>query len=222
MSSNYSLKYNVDIVMCIDVTGSMKGILNTVKQNALNFQEDLKALMVKKGKKIDKLRIKVIAFRDYLADGDNAMATTRFYNMPEDKEKFKDVIWSLKPDGGGDDPEDGLEALAYAIKSDWTKDGDKRRHVIVVWTDTSTHELGFGKNYPRYPKGMAKDFNELTTWWDQMNRESKRLLIYAPDAEYWNTISDCWDNTVHVFTEIDNGLEEYEYSEILNLIANTI
>ena len=37
MASNYSLKYNVDIVMCIDATGSMNGILDTVKSNALNF-----------------------------------------------------------------------------------------------------------------------------------------------------------------------------------------
>ena len=37
MGSNYSLKYDVDIVMCIDATGSMTGILDTVKRNALNF-----------------------------------------------------------------------------------------------------------------------------------------------------------------------------------------
>ena len=41
MGSNYSLKYNVDIVMCIDATGSMNGILDTVKSNALNFYGDL-------------------------------------------------------------------------------------------------------------------------------------------------------------------------------------
>nr|MBQ4456151.1 VWA domain-containing protein [Clostridia bacterium] len=222
MASSYSLKYNVDIVMCIDVTGSMKGILNTVKQNALNFQDDLKACMAKKGKSINELRIRVIAFRDYLADGEYAMLSTEFLNMPEEKETFRDVVCSLEPDGGGDDPEDGLEALAYAIKSEWTTGGDKRRHVIVVWTDTSTHKLGFGKESPYYPKGMAKDFNELTSWWDQMNKRSKRLLIYAPDEEYWKTISDCWENTIHVLTEMDNGLEEYEYDEILNTLGSTI
>lgn len=31
------LKYNVDIVMCIDCTGSMGDLLDTVKNNALKF-----------------------------------------------------------------------------------------------------------------------------------------------------------------------------------------
>ena len=39
MGSNYSLKYNVDIAMCIDATGSMGGLLNTVKSNALSNAE---------------------------------------------------------------------------------------------------------------------------------------------------------------------------------------
>lgn len=65
--------------------------------------------------------------------------------MPEERDRFKNLIMTIEPEGGGDDPEDGLEALAYAIESDWTKGGDKRRHVIVVWTDASTHAIGYGK-----------------------------------------------------------------------------
>lgn len=82
MASNYSLKYNVDIVMCIDATGSMNGILDTVKSNALNFYGDLINSMRKKGKQVNDMRIKVIAFRDYVADGENAMLATDFFRMP--------------------------------------------------------------------------------------------------------------------------------------------
>ena len=144
MGSNYSLKYNVDIVMCIDATGSMNGILDTVKSNALNFYGDLINSMRKKGKQVNDMRIKVIAFRDYVADGENAMLATDFFRMPEEQEEFRDLVNTISACGGGDEPEDGLEALAYAIRTDWTRDGDKRRHVIVVWTDAPTHELGFG------------------------------------------------------------------------------
>ena len=66
MGSNYSLKYNVDIAMCMDATGSMGTLLNTVKANALSFYADLTGAMEKKGKHIDELRVRVIAFRDYL------------------------------------------------------------------------------------------------------------------------------------------------------------
>lgn len=65
--------------MCIDATGSMNGILDTVKSNALNFYGDLINSMRKKGKQVNDLRIKVIAFRDYVADGENAMQCQNHY-----------------------------------------------------------------------------------------------------------------------------------------------
>ena len=46
------LKYNVDIVMCIDCTGSMGDLLDTVKTNALKFYPDLKSRCDAKGKEI--------------------------------------------------------------------------------------------------------------------------------------------------------------------------
>lgn len=223
MGSNYSFKYNVDIVFCIDATYSMNGILDTVKRNALNFHSDLTEMMEKKGKRINELRMRVIAFRDYLADGKNAMLATDFFYMPDELMDFKNIIMSIEPDGGGDDPEDGLEALAYAIHSDWTQGGDKRRHIIVVWTDAATHYLGYAKTSPFYPRGMVKSFDELTELWDcNMDNSAKRLLIYAPDEQYWSSISDSWDNTLHFMSVAGNGLQELEYKEILSEISNTI
>ena len=37
MAGNYKLTYNVDIVFCIDATGSMDNVINIVKENALHF-----------------------------------------------------------------------------------------------------------------------------------------------------------------------------------------
>jgi len=228
MGSNYSLKYNVDIVMCIDATGSMGGLLDKVKKNALNFYSDLTGVMEKKGKHIDELRVRIVVFRDYAEDGENAMLATDFYSLPQDAAVFESLVKSIQPFGGGDDPEDGLEALAYAMESAWTTGGDKQRHVIVVWSDDGTHPLGFGKKAANYPTKMAKDFEELSEWWGdkytpgKMNQAAKRLLIYAPDKEYWRDISDSWDKTVHFPSVAGGGLNEYEYDEILNEIANSI
>ena len=49
-----------------------------------------------------------------------------------------------------------------------------------------------------------------------------RDRIYAPEAEYWTTISDSWDNTMHFPSVAGNGLKEFEYEEILSEICNTI
>lgn len=228
MGSNYSRKYNVDIAMCIDATASMGDLLDKVKKNALNFYSDLAGALEEKGKYIDELRVRIIAFRDYIADGENAMLATDFYSLPKDAAVFESLVKSIQPCGGGDDPEDGLEALAFAMKSKWTTGGDKQRHIIVVWSDDGTHALGFGRKMAKYPTKMAKDFNELTEWWGDeikpgiMNENAKRLLIYAPDKEYWNTISDSWNNVLHFPSKAGEGLREVEYKEIIDGLSNSI
>ena len=135
---------------------------------------------------------------------------------------------SIEAFGGGDDPEDGLEALGYAIRSKWDTEGMKKRHVIVVWTDASTHMLGYGNKAPNYPQHMAKDFNELTTWWGDcqnkgfINQNAKRLLLFAPNEPYWKNISDSWDNVIHFPSVAGEGLSELDYKQIIDSISNTI
>jgi hypothetical protein len=233
MSNQYGqggVDYNVDFVFCIDATASMTPVINMVKERAINFYSDVTNAMVKKGKGIDQMRIRIVAFRDYIADGDGAMMVTEFFNFPEDAVVFNEVINSIDAIGGGDEPEHGLEALAYAIRSKWTpvKQGQKRRQVIVVWTDASTHELGHGKANPNYPTTMAKDFGELSSWWgDEYNQEymddsAKRLLLFTPNVNHWNVISDNWDNVIHFPSKAGGGLNEYTYDEILDTIANSV
>lgn len=231
MGNNYQLKYDVDVVMCIDATGSMGPFLDLVKSQALNLYDDLKRKMesLATPKYINELRIRVIVFRDYLADGTNAMLTTGFFSLPGQAAEFEALVQSIQPMGGGDDPEDGLEALAYAIKSKWnTSTGNKRRQIIIVWSDDSTHELGFGKAAPNYPQKMAKDFSELTQWWGFgpgtgfMDDQSKRLLIYAPAKEWWTTVAETWNNTLMFPSESGNGLDKLTYEEILSSLAQSV
>lgn len=223
------LNYNVDIVMCIDCTGSMGGLLDNVKNNALKFYPDLKESCAKKDKEISELRIKVIAFRDFNADGDNALNETEFFKIPEQEDDFRHFINGLSPRGGGDEPENGLEALALAMKSDWTTGGDKRRHVIVVWTDASTHplETPITKN-EYYPQDMPANLDELTNWWEDEqsgvmpSRTAKRLVIFAPDASAWTEIGLNWVNTIHHPAKAGEGLTDVDYETIMATIANSI
>lgn len=228
VSLEFGLEYNVDIVMCIDATGSMNSLLNLVKRNALKFYDDVMAMMNKKDKHVDDLRVRVIAFRDYIADGENAMLATDFYLLPTEAPEFKGLVEGIKAFGGGDRPEDGLEALAYAIKSDWTTKGTKRRHIIIVWTDDATHELGYARSARNYPTKMARDFDELTDWWGDamlpgiMDNNAKRLIIFAPEKPYWTTIADNWDNVMMYPSQAAQGLAELDYQQILNAIANSV
>ena len=115
------LKYTVDIVMCIDATGSMAPIIDKVKSHATSFYEDLMHVMQTKSKAIDKLRVRVIAYRDYYYDGDESMSSSSFFELPEQKEAFFGFVNNIVAEGGGYEPECGLEAISMAIKSDWKK-----------------------------------------------------------------------------------------------------
>lgn len=234
MAGNYKMTYNVDLVFCIDATGSMEKFIDIVKQNALNFHDDIVATMKSKNKVIENIRVRMIAFRDYLADGDQAMMISDFFRLPEQAEQMKECLGYIRADGGGDIPEDGLEALAYAIRSPWVTDGIKRRHVIAVWTDAPTHPLGYGSAAPNYPRNMAASFEELSAWWGDcqqggyMDQRAKRLVMFAPvqqkngEPSSWTTIARQWDQALLSPVDPDKGLMNVGYEEIIAQICNTI
>lgn len=226
-STRGQVTYTVDIVFCIDSTESMAALIGVVKENALKFYDDLITELNRKNKHVNSVRIKVISFRDYLADGEDAMLVTDFFQLPEQIEEFSNTVRGIDHFGGGDIPEDGLEALAYAIRSDWSKAGGKKRQVIVVWSDAPTHPLGFGIESRYYPKGMARNFAELTEWWTNpqggyVTKQAKRLVLYTPDGEGWSDVIRNWDNVVHFPSQAGQGLMEVDYSEILDAIVRSI
>ena len=233
--SNYKFLYNVDMVFCIDVTGTMDNIIKIVQDKAMKLHKDVFGAMQKKGKNINSFRIRIIAFRDYLADKEEAMFVSDFFTLPEENEKLQKVVDTLIAKGGGDIPEDGLEALAYAIRSNWNsvkrpnaKVSIKNRHIIVVYSDAPTHEIGFGRVVECYPRGMPKDFRELTEWWGfgqdskYMNQYAKRLILFTPNESYWSEIATNWDNVVHIELISGKGLKDCNYEYILDGICNTI
>lgn len=222
---------DVDLVLCIDATGSMDPIIEMTKQNALNLPEDIMREAKAQGKEIANLRLKVIVFRDYCTDGEYAMQMTDFFVLPKEKANLHDVVSDIIASGGGDEPEDGLEALAYAMNSDWTpsRPGAKRRQVIVMWTDASAHELGYGKESPYYDPELPLDFDELTDWWgddespkSKMHYESKRLALFAPKVKPWTVLEASWDNVILYPSEAGEGLAEQDYHQIVYLLVKTV
>lgn len=189
----------VDIVFCIDVTASMAPIINTVKNLTLDLYDDLITNMREKNNRIVKqLRVKVIAFRDYYCDGPYAMEGSKFFTLPDDKAAFRSFVASLEAKGGGDEPENALEAMALAMKSDWVKvtnpNTEKARNVVVIFTDASAHPLEKSADgvSEYYPPDMLKTYNELyEAWCGQgscmdnndsytMDKMAERLVIFAP------------------------------------------
>jgi hypothetical protein len=224
------LQYAVDIVLCIDATGSMGPMLDNVKDSALTFPGKLAEEMVRKGRGISSLRLKVIAFRDFGDNPADALVESPFFEVPHQLDGFEQAVRGLSPHGGGDYPESGLEALAVALASNWEKGLDRRRHVIVMFTDAPAHRLGdpmqaAARNYPPVPSSMDGLFEQWGHSGSQralMENSAKRLLIFAPEEYPWTDIADDWNNTLYFPSSAGEGLEEWEMDEIIATIANSL
>ncbi|MBS1714905.1 MAG: VWA domain-containing protein [Armatimonadetes bacterium] len=222
------IKYTVDLVMCIDCTGSMGHVMELVKQHALKFHDDVRRECEAKGKFIDTMRARIIAFRDFYADGSDSLVVSDFFTLPDQSSEFSAFVSGLNPSGGGDLPESGLEALAIAIQSPWNTVGDRKRQVIVMFTDDAAHPLekDAGSKPAVYPPDMPKNFSALTDLYDgqasPMLSSAKRLIIYAPDATPWTEIMSHWDNVAHLASQAGKGLEEHDYNQIVDMIVGSI
>lgn len=201
-------KFNADVVMCIDCTGSMANLIGTIKNNALNFYPDMKRRCEEQGKKILSMRIKVIAFRD-LCDSP-PVAQSGFFEMPAQEDEFRNYVSALTAFGGGmDAPEVGYDALADAMDSDWDS-GRNLRKAIILWTDADSKPLtGHG------------NIESLTREWND-DSDSRRLILFAPDFPSWRYITDSWNNSVRHDVNIGGGLSDIDYDEILTILSESI
>ena len=226
-----NLQYAVDIVLCLDATASMFPVLDSVKESALGFHERLNAVMAENGKAISQLRLRAIAFRDFGDNADDAIEQTGFLRLPEQSAEFESFIRGVDARGGGDIPESALEALALAVNSSWETGLDRRRHVIVMFTDAPAHPLGkVGVNAQTYPTNIPRTMDDLFEQWGYarsqtavMEQSAKRLVLFAPDDEPWSeAIAEEWDLTLHFPSKAGQGLQEFEMDEIIDTIANSL
>ncbi len=236
--SNIMIDTNVDIVFVVDATESMQPLIDKVKSLTLSFREELEKGLERNKRRINNLRIKVIVFRDYYVDDKYAMEESRFFILPEEKQDFYNFVSKIRAGGGGDEPESGLEALALALRSDFVKDGDKKRHIIVLFTDASAHPFeqqmdGVPNNYPAK---MFRNLGELYQTWGtgqdalgvtsdfatRMLKDAKRLVLFAPSLYPWNEIELDLENVIRKDMDKGNGGRDLDLEDVIALISSSI
>ena len=195
---------SVDVVMCIDCTGSMSGIINTVKKNAISFYDSFKNACDEEGISLSGLNAQVVAFRDKNEDS-NWLQTSATYWLPDNKTQFDSFVNGLYADGGGDTPESGLEALQTAFnKTDWSVDDGYHRQVVILWTD-APYLIG---SY------SSVSLSSLATQWNSMP-SGRRLILFAPygtdgsNSGSWGNL-DGWKNVIHE-SDLSSGFNNFDY-----------
>lgn len=221
--------YCVDITIPMDATGSMSPIISEVKSGALTFCRRFHEAMEATGKSVSQLRIRVIPFRDYKADGSKAMEESPFFVLPEQNDAFEAYVNGISAMGGGDEPENSLEALALAMRSPWTTEGAKRRHVILLFTDASAHPLGNSscKKNPLYPEDMPSTIAELGDLWNGVGQNgmpdpnAARLVLFTPNVSPWSDMQ-AWNNVWVSFSQAGTGLSEVDIDMAIQLLVNSV
>ena len=221
----FGTKRNIDVVFCIDGTGSMAPCIESVKANARRFHLEFVKAMTDLGSEIDSMRVKVIVFRDYKDDGDNAMHISPFYELPGDDAEFAEFLAGVSASGGGDANENGLEALYFAMKSDFTI-GAKDRQVIALFTDADALKLGERSGESAYPTDMV-DIKGLGDIWACVGQDSsfklreknKRLVLFAPAGTVYEELKKTLNRSVFEPVNMEKGLGEIDFKEIIKIIA---
>lgn len=224
-NNNPATQRNVDIVFCIDGTGSMANCIDKLKEHALTFQSKFSQYLLTNNTEITSLRVKLITFRDYGFDSD-AMVISDFYELPNEEEAFRLALNEIDAHGGDDNPENGLEALYYAMKSDFYT-GRKDRQIIVLFTDAEALPLLERKGSKSYPADMVDETGFQTMWacGDQsckLRNNLKRLVIFAPAGTKYEELSNNFEQAYFTAVEGDNGLEDINFDEIIKIIAASV
>lgn len=223
--------YDVDVVFCIDVTQSMDPYIEQVKKLSLNFTKRMNDRMNEKGKAIRSLRVRLVSFRDIGDEGNSAIQTTRFFELPSEEGLLRNAVDGLYADGGGNIPESGLEGLWVAMNSRWSRSAATSRHVIVVASDAPAHRLGthfFELEQSKYP--TPKSLAELERRWGidgfesdaVMDFNSRRLVVLAPDCEPWTTIGNTWGQSLFFVSAAGEGIDDVDFDQIVNIVAESV
>ncbi len=211
------LKYYVDLVFCIDVTLSMKEHFDYVKKSIFDFCNEIMEIAEEEHRNVAMFRAKVVAFREFGAESENALFETDFFELPRQQMAFEAMLNCLNVDGDSD-LTNGLEAIVLAINSNWNRcEMGRKRQGIIVFSDKGTHEIGHGSENKKYPQYMPRSMEELTVLWEQfsfLKSEWRVIFVMAPDEQYWDNIYGEWSHVMHYVSEAGNGLHEWNRRQI--------
>ncbi len=227
-----SYKGQIDLVFCVDGTKSMAPYLDGLKDLIINFPERLHEAFELAGKDIGNLRVKTLAFRDFASHGDRAIEESVFYNFSasaEETQAFRSFVNGIEIIGEDGQEANAFEALALALKSDWTAQEGKKRHVVLMFSQAPVIPLGERKACPNYPKGMPKDLAELGAWWQGTDEKfigsyqarAGRLIVFAPMVEPWTDLWS-WNRTWQMPSMVGEEEFDQEIDIILDMIVGAI
>jgi len=129
----------IELLFVLDTTGSMGGMLEGAKAKIWGIVNDV---LQQRGNAGATIRVGLVAYRDR---GDAYV--TRITPLSDNLDSVYSQLMGLRPEGGGDGPEDVRSALAEALRAGgWSAPGARTSQVMFLVGDAPPHD-----NYRNLP-----------------------------------------------------------------------
>ena len=222
-----TLKGIVDIVFLIDVSGSMAPAIRKLTDNLDTFIKNIDPLKVKD------YRVKIGSFSDLENDFDklamnlnrpwreNPQTTQSLDLIKNDLKECIDLV--VEHFGGGDEPESSLDAIYRAIDL-FEDDPNKRKRVIVLFTDATPKEL---LSSTIAHKGLTRE-DKLQLLVQKLLNERVYLFLYAPvHKDYQYLALEASDRVTYEALNEDgkdpvSALRELNFDNVLEILGKSI
>ena len=140
-------KPRVEVVFCLDTTGSMGGLIEGAKQKIWAITNQ-----VVSGRPTPEIKVGLVAFRDR---GDTYV--TKVFDLTTDLDEVHKNLKSFKAEGGGDTPESVNQALYESVtKIKWTTGKETLRLVFLVGDAPPHMDYADDVKYPETCKLAAE------------------------------------------------------------------
>jgi hypothetical protein len=156
----------VDIIFVLDVTESMQPYIDTVKQNVIQFAQDLSA-------NNRDYRLGLVTFEDYVVSKYPDCNCAYRNSFTSDVHQFTDWVGTLHAGGGGDIPEDQLDALAYAASFPFRPNAEG---IIIIVTDAPPHTKGDNSRYTQHDQAFYDHHSHDTDVTDETGDDVAAML----------------------------------------------
>jgi FHA domain/Integrin beta chain VWA domain len=207
----------VDIVFVIDVTQSMQPYIDAIKRNMITFAHDL-------AEHNRDYRLGLVTFEDYVVSAYPDCNCAYRNTLTPDVNRFIKWVGTLHASGGGDIPEDQLDALAYASKLPFRP---QAQAILILITDAPCHLAGDGPDregdeaYRQHTKSGA-DVTNLTgpQVATMLKRQGLTLYAVAPppfiEPAYAEIVKATHGRSFNIVTE------ENRFPELVREIGHSI
>jgi hypothetical protein len=209
----------VDIVFVLDVTESMQPYIDAVKANVISFAQDLAA-------NNRDYRLGLVTFEDYVVSAYPDCNCGYRDKFTSNVQEFIQWVSALHAGGGGDIPEDQLDALTYAAKLPFRPEAEG---IIIIVTDAPPHHRGDGSAHTQHDEAFwdhhpdrNADVTNLTGDDVAASLKKNGLTLYAVvpppfiAPEYQEIVDSTHGRSYNIITE------EGRFSSLVREIGHSI